>query len=238
MPDAPPPRAMPEAGAARPPAPPAATGGAPDARPPLDIPVTHASAIPAPAAISAATPRAARAAPTLRADGREGLVARPSSHGTTTAPTRPVLRQRSNSRRPVEPSPAREAPEAPQTAFAQGPAETPAIHGSAERLAAASGGTLMREPTGEATVVFPDRTGAASPVPAAAATRRGAPEPHATEPAAVPAVPGRARGTASVEAERGREGWREDLYDYVLERLRRDLLHERERNGHLVDDLF
>jgi hypothetical protein len=43
---------------------------------------------------------------------------------------------------------------------------------------------------------------------------------------------------APYETEHERRELADELYESFLERLRRDLLHERERSGHLVDDLF
>ncbi|MGH2919880.1 MAG: hypothetical protein ACRDLS_14955, partial [Solirubrobacteraceae bacterium] len=69
---------------------------------------------------------------------------------------------------------------------------------------------------------------APAPAPTLARSTFTAPaRPAGATPAAAPFAP-----------ERDRHELYEDLYETFIERLRRDLLHERERNGHLVDGLF
>lgn len=115
-----------------------------------------------------------------------------------------------------------------------------AAPGIAERLAAVSGATIMREPMGETSVVFPAR-GTGSPsitAPGTAVAARAQSGPIAAPRPVAPSLQGAAPSTSAHEAERERAELYEDLYESFMERFRRDLLHERERSGHLVDDLF
>jgi hypothetical protein len=118
---------------------------------------------------------------------------------------------------------------------------------SAARLAAATRGTIAREPFGFSTVAFaPDEepphsgpspasaTTLLTPAPAVtlgrtpddAALSEAAPSPPAaTVPPAPPATP-----AAGDEMD--------EIYDEVIRRLRHDLLREREQMGDLLGDLY
>ncbi|HWH11053.1 MAG TPA: hypothetical protein VG165_07990 [Solirubrobacteraceae bacterium] len=100
------------------------------------------------------------------------------------------------------------------------PVGTPGA-GKAQRLADATGATREVDPSGRSTVVFrvPDELG--SPEGAAAAP------PAATASARPVAIPGP-----------GDPEGIDDLYDRLLDRLRRDLLVERERSPGLSFDLY
>jgi hypothetical protein len=91
----------------------------------------------------------------------------------------------------------------------------------AQELARASGGAVSDDGAGMSTVTFPAAAAAATPsAPATAPPVRG---PGPSEPPAAP------RGVADLDLD--------ELYEEFLRRLRRDLLHDRERLGDLLGPL-
>ncbi len=185
-------------------------------------------------------------------DDRPPAAAHPSP--TTGEPERPVMRRASNTSHAAMSAtdPVPEATTPYTTPY------TPPAPSQAERLAAATGGTIVRDAPLQTSVAFPapavsaPATNAASPV---LARQPAAPPdtfpvlapPRAPSPATSPSL---ARSTTAALSrpasspvpapapERDRHEHFDDLYEAFMERLRRDLLHERERNGRLVDGLF
>jgi hypothetical protein len=136
----------------------------------------------------------------------------------------------------------------------------PGVRTSGERLAGATGAALHRElATGMETIEFPigSAAGASGSVSAssllaraaagggppsaeapAAATPAGAPVPAAAmQPGAPPAEAGGGAQGGAPTSHAGASPEADDLYEHVIERLRRDLLTERERMGDLLGDL-
>jgi hypothetical protein len=149
-----------------------------------------------------------------------------------------MLHRKPTTRRPVE-LPSTPAVTRAAESLAQPAPATASPPGLAERLAASSGGTLTHEPTGETAVVFPTPgIAAAAPTLTRAAGPSAQARPTLARRTLSPAAPDASALAPPHEAQRDREELYEDLYDSFIERLRRDLLHERERSGHLVDDLF
>ena len=145
-------------------------------------------------------------------------------------PARPLLRLASPS--PVSSRPATvaraEAPAAPARGFGGT---------SGARLAAATGGILRQEDGETETLVFPRPEGRAF-APAFALMREPDPAPAdgqapsaaaqaATPPSPAPAPPAQGGGGGDIE----------EIYDQVIERLRRELLADRERMGDVLGDL-
>lgn len=106
---------------------------------------------------------------------------------------------------------------------------------SGARLAAATGAELMQGEEGYETVLFPRPAGLAF-APAVSLMRAADGErepaaasdaPAATESAPAPAAQGGGGGGGDIE----------EIYTQVIERLRRDLLADRERMGDLLGDL-
>ncbi len=128
-----------------------------------------------------------------------------------------------------------------RTAAAAGPLGARHAHTSGSRLAAATGGTVESDDGETVTVAFP-RPGESAFAPAATLMRAAdpelptasPPEPSAamtTAPAATtaPAPPAPPRGSGPADIE--------EIYDQVMQRLRRDLLADRERMGDMLGDL-
>jgi hypothetical protein len=165
-------------------------------------------------------------------------------------PTRPALRLVT----PTTPA----APAAPTLARAAATAAAPAHAAllgrrtaptSAARLAEATGARVSYDDaTGVETVSFPQPAGAAF-APAVALMRAGEdstdggtgspgaePTPSAA-PAAAPAAPQPAPAPQAPAGGGGGGGDIDEIYDQVMQRLRRDLLADRERMGDLLGDL-
>ena len=100
------------------------------------------------------------------------------------------------------------------------PAAPPAQVVSAQELARLSGGELSEDGTGQSTVSFAS-SGAAAAVPARAADADLASE--------TPTAPGLRAQLGDLDVD--------ELYEGFLQRLRRDLLHDRERLGDLLGPL-
>ena len=126
------------------------------------------------------------------------------------------------------------------------PAPPPLSGTASERLALAAGATLLPEADDQATVVFPPPGGRGAPMLARSQATPSAPlarttpatgfsAPSAPPPASLatvsPAPPAPAPASPSPSASM------DDVYEQVLERLRRDLLTERERMGDLLGEL-
>src|SRR5205823_13330821 len=111
------------------------------------------------------------------------------------------------------------------------PASPRATTTTGERVARATGAVLATEPaTGFETIEFTEPARFAEPAPEAPTLFR-APESTAApssilSPAPLPSVPPTPHPAASPNVD--------ELYEHVLERLRRDLLSERERMGDLL----
>ncbi len=147
-----------------------------------------------------------------------------------TVPTRPLLRLAPPL--PVSSRPAAvaraEAPAAPARGFGGT---------SGARLAAATGGILRQEDGETETLVFPRPQGRAF-APAFALMRE--PDPAPAEAPGAPAEPAQAAAPPASPAPAPREGGGgdiEEIYDQVIERLRRELLADRERMGDVLGDL-
>jgi hypothetical protein len=112
---------------------------------------------------------------------------------------------------------------------------------SGSRLAAATGGTLESDDGETVTVVFP-RPAESAFAPAATLMRAADPEPPAASapaPSAVTTTAPTAATAPAPPASPGRSGGAdiEEIYDQVMQRLRRDLLADRERMGDMLGDL-
>jgi len=112
------------------------------------------------------------------------------------------------------------------------PAPPPLLRTAPDRLALAAGATLQHEPDDQATVMFPPPTGREAPTLARQEATLSTPPPAPTPPATLsPSTP------APAPAEAASGASIDDVYEQVLERLRRDLLAERERMGDLLGEL-
>jgi hypothetical protein len=104
---------------------------------------------------------------------------------------------------------------------------------SGARLAAATGAAFSSDPDGFETVVFPHPSGfeAASGMISRAPVdgNDDSPPPPATASSPAPADPPPAASSGGGDIE--------EIYDQVIERLRRDLLADRERMGDVLGDL-
>lgn len=116
------------------------------------------------------------------------------------------------------------------------PAPPPLLRTAPDRLALAAGAALQHEPDDQATVMFPPPTGREAPTLARQEATLSTPPPAPSTPPTPPATlspstpapaPAEAASGASID----------DVYEQVLERLRRDLLAERERMGDLLGEL-
>jgi hypothetical protein len=110
---------------------------------------------------------------------------------------------------------------------------------SGSRLATATGATLSRGDEGYETVVFPRPSGLAF-APAVSLMRAAEDAAPAEAPAgAGPAAPQSSPAPAPAQGGGGGGGGGdiEEIYTQVIERLRRDLLADRERMGDLLGDL-
>ncbi len=127
-----------------------------------------------------------------------------------------------------------------QAAAGAGSRRTPT---SGARLAAATGATISQGEEGYETVVFPRPAGmafapavslmrAADPAPATGAQPAASDATAAPQGAPAPAPPPAQSGGGG-----GGGGDIEEIYTQVIERLRRDLLADRERMGDLLGDL-
>jgi hypothetical protein len=146
---------------------------------------------------------------------------------TTPVPERAALRLVSHSQ-PAAGAIARAT--VPATAERGAPAIRRAQQTSGSRLAAATGAAYSEEPGGMETVVFPRPMGAAgSTIFRDDAAADPAPAPAATPAPAAPPAPSGGGG--------GGGGDIDEIYDQVIERLRRDLLADRERMGDVLGDL-
>jgi hypothetical protein len=139
-----------------------------------------------------------------------------------------------------------ETPQEPPRPRAQAPAPTPApseptlARSAAERLADATGGNVVENEGGTRTVNFP------APVtqqPYTVTRSLTEPEPattssSTTETTPAPAAPTGAGGApgAPEQSPEDKAREREELYEYFLDRFKRDLLIEREQMGHLIID--
>lgn len=126
------------------------------------------------------------------------------------------------------------------------PAPPPLSGPAPERLALAAGATLLPDSDDQATVVFPPPRGQVAPLLARSEATPSAPLAHtttatvfSTPPAPAPASPATLSSPRPVPAPAvpSSSGSIDDVYEQVLERLRRDLLTERERMGDLLGDL-
>lgn len=106
------------------------------------------------------------------------------------------------------------------------------------RVAALTSSDLATDPDGRAVVTFQGPPGGQNGQPAAAAAT--AAPPHAPLPPTVAAPLGAAPNPGAPPGRRGLAHEHEELdhiYEQVLERLRRDLVVERERAGHLFSGI-
>jgi hypothetical protein len=171
----------------------------------------------------------------------QGEASRPDvpafSRVATSAAPRPPLRLVTAPQATTAPMVARTAAAAP----ASRPVGARAARTSGGRIAAATGGTVESDDGELVTVVFPRPAESAF---APAATLMRAPD---TEPPAAPS-PGPSPGTSTVPAPTtapapppppagGGSTDIEEIYDQVMQRLRRDLLADRERMGDMLGDL-
>ncbi len=126
------------------------------------------------------------------------------------------------------------------------PAPPPLSGTAPERLALAAGATLLPDADDQATVVFPPPGGRGAPMLTRSQARPSAP-PAPTTPATVfstpsappPASPATLSSTRPAPAPGvpSSSASIDEIYEQVLERLRRDLLTERERMGDLLGEL-
>jgi hypothetical protein len=100
-------------------------------------------------------------------------------------------------------------------------------------LAAATGGTLVHDPSGPTSVEFPPPHGVIARQAVGVETAEAV-----TAPAAVtaPSVSPPSAAAAPLPSRAPTE--MDDVYDHVIRRLRRELLVEREAMGDLTGDLF
>jgi len=107
---------------------------------------------------------------------------------------------------------------------------------SGSRLAELSGGAFSVGSDGVETVSFPWAQPEGTPATAAMVFRAAeAPEP--SEAASAPDVPVPAAPAPTAPSPPSAAPQLDELYEHVVERLRRDLLVERERMGDLLGDL-
>jgi hypothetical protein len=126
--------------------------------------------------------------------------------------------------------------ETPQPRPTQPPrAAAPQIaRSSVDTLAAVTGSSVESGEGGLRTVHFPTpETGALTPQPYSVSREFTDSPAPSSEPAAHGAAPEKAGDHANPADEAAK---REELYDYFLDRFKRDLLAEREQMGHLVID--
>jgi len=109
----------------------------------------------------------------------------------------------------------------------------PTLARAAERLAGATGGAVEQGEAGLSTVHFP---------PPGAGPISTTHQPYTisrelADPAPAPSTPAQASSpTEHPPAEQGEQMDPEALYEYFLDRFKRDLLIEREQLGHLIID--
>lgn len=129
-----------------------------------------------------------------------------------------------------------ETPQTQQVGAAAGSRRSPT---SGARLADATGARLTQGEGGYETVVFPRPSGLAfAPAVSLMRAADGAPEPAAQPAGDAPAAPQEAPAPAPAPGGGGGGGGEiEEIYTQVIERLRRDLLADRERMGDLLGDL-
>ena len=129
-----------------------------------------------------------------------------------------------------------ETPQTQQAGAAAGSRRSPT---SGARLADATGARLTQGEGGYETVVFPRPSGLAfAPAVSLMRAADGAPEPAAQPAGDAPAAPQEAPAPAPAPGGGGGGGGEiEEIYTQVIERLRRDLLADRERMGDLLGDL-
>jgi hypothetical protein len=156
----------------------------------------------------------------------------------TSTPARPLLRLASPPSATAGPATVARAES--QAASPRGFRTAPT---SGTRIAQATGALLRREDEGRETVVFPPPAGRAF-APAISVMReadssapnsndQGQPDPGSAPPAAPPAA-----APAPPPAQGGGGGGDiEEIYTQVIDRLRRDLLADRERMGDVLGDL-
>jgi hypothetical protein len=170
---------------------------------------------------------------------RRAAAQRPTAQSSLASQERPPLRLVSapahasapaGIARSIDPGPA-----------ASGPVRATRTSGS--RLAEATGGRVTQEPGGVETVFFPSPPGMQAAVANglyraedssndSANSNATASPPPAAAPAPAPAAPQGGGGGGG-----GGGGDIEEIYDQVIERLRRDLLADRERMGDVLGDL-
>ena len=172
---------------------------------------------------AAARPSASRLRRVAGPQAARTLVARVPVSSQPSAPARPLLRAE---RRARSAPPLRAAPRA-----------RPALRARASR--APSAAAHDAQPDGRVSVTLDPRAPVASAPPAAPTLARA---PEGGDAESLPRARSRSRRRAGAPARGGRTAGPpaptlEDTYDYVVERLRRDLLIERERMGDLIGRL-
>jgi hypothetical protein len=141
---------------------------------------------------------------------------------------------------PARPVVARVAqPQAPrhlQLVRSEPPVSEPTIARAAERLASATGGEIEQGEGGLSTVHFP----APGITPQPYTVSREFTDAPATTTSSTSTAPGEQRSDPSNPPATGTQNDKqmepEELYEYFLDRFRRDLLIEREQLGHLIID--
>jgi hypothetical protein len=123
------------------------------------------------------------------------------------------------------------------------PRSRPGAPTSGERLAGATGATLHREVAGgqETIEFFPGDSDVPASViaraPSGAPAAAEAPAAETPAPSGAPAAGGAVAAGGASASHAGASPEADDMYEHIIERLRRDLLTERERMGDLLGDL-
>jgi hypothetical protein len=130
------------------------------------------------------------------------------------------------------------------TALSRAPMPAPAALGtSGQTLARAIGAEVGYDDAGASEIVFPAPGGAPPFVPFSTAPRSVSREVAEAAPPAMAeaSAPARAREPAAAPAPEAAaaapELDKDELYEEFLSRLRRDILHEREQSGLLIDEI-
>ncbi|MDA0185592.1 hypothetical protein OJ997_35130, partial [Solirubrobacter phytolaccae] len=138
-------------------------------------------------------------------------------------------------------------PQRPNLELIEGSAEQPQVaRSAAERIADATGGAISQDgQSGLRSVTFPSPNPGGAPIPPTpqlsqqtefTISRELAEPAPASTPAQQPQAAGGPAPAKTPETEQDEAHKREELYEYFLDRFKRDLLAEREQMGHLIID--
>jgi hypothetical protein len=128
------------------------------------------------------------------------------------------------------PAPALEEGRARPNLSVVGPEPAPRLaRSAAERIATQTGGSVELGEGGLRTVHFPSPTLMQTPITVSRELSEGGSAPASSTSETSAAAP-------AAEDGKSKDAEREELYEYFLDRFKRDLLAEREQSGYLIID--